>query len=260
MNSARIDYVALTTSALVGRAQGGDPDAFRVIMQRANQRLFRVARAVLRDEIEAEDALQDAYVRAFLGLARFRGEADIVTWLTRIVLNEARSRLRRRRPSESLDALEKAQGAKGEVILFPGMPVDAGPESDAARSQVRGLIEQAVDDLPPGYRVVFIMRDVEECTTEETAASLGLKPETVKTRLHRARRMLRQTLDARVSATLVGAFPFLGLRCSRITDGVLARLERAGRLRTETEPFREREPPMARRRRWAAVTEEAHSC
>lgn len=237
MNSARIDYVALKMSDLVGRAQGGDPDAFRIIMQRANQRLFRVARAVLRDEIEAEDALQDAYVRAFLGLARFRGDADIVTWLTRIVLNESRSRLRRRRPSESLDAVEKAQNGKGEVIPFPGAPVDVGPESDAARSQIRDLIEQAVDDLPPGYRVVFIMRDIEECTTEETAASLGLKVETVKTRLHRARRMLRQALDARVSATLVGAFPFLGLRCSRITCGVLARLERAGRLRTETGTF-----------------------
>lgn len=237
MNSARIDYVALTTPDLVVRARGGDPDAFRIIMQRANQRLFRVARAVLRDEIEAEDALQDAYVRAFLGLGRFRGEADIVTWLTRIVLNEARSRLRRRRPSESLDVVERTQGATGEIILFPGAPVDAGPESDAARSQIRALIEQAVDDLPPGYRMVFIMRDIEECSTEETASSLGLKPETVKTRLHRARRMLRQALDARVSHTLVGAFPFLGLRCRRITDRVLARLEQAGRLRTETGTF-----------------------
>lgn len=237
MKSARIDYVALTTPDLVGRAQGGDPEAFRAIMQRANQRLFRVARSVLGDEIEAEDALQDAYVRAFVGIARFRGEADIVTWLTRIVLNESRSRLRRRRPTGSLDAVEKAQSQMGEIIPFPGAPVDAGPESDAARSQVRGLIEQAVDELPPPFRVVFIMRDIEECTIEETATSLGLKPETVKTRLHRARRMLRQSLDARLSATLVGAFPFLGLRCRRMSDRVLARLEGAGLLRTETGTF-----------------------
>lgn len=237
MKSARVDYVALTTPDLVRRAQGGDPEAFRAIMQRANQRLFRVARSVLGDEIEAEDALQEAYVRAFVGLDRFRGEADIVTWLTRIVLNEARSRLRRRRPTGSLDAVEKAQGDGGEVIPFPGAPIDAGPESDAARSQIRGLIEQAVDELPPPFRVVFIMRDIEECSNEETAASLGLKPETVKTRLHRARRMLRQSLDARLSATLVGAFPFLGRRCRGMSDRVLARLERAGRLGTETGTF-----------------------
>jgi RNA polymerase sigma-70 factor (ECF subfamily) len=236
MNSAHTNYVALTTPDLVGRAQGGDPEAFRAIMQRANQRLFRVARSVLGDEIEAEDALQDAYVRAFIGIARFRGEADIMTWLTRIVLNEARSRLRRRRPSGTLDEVETAQRETGEIILFPGA-LGAGPESDAARSQIRDLIEQAVDELPPAFRVVFIMRDIEECSIEETAAGLGLKPETVKTRLHRARRLLRQSLDARLSATLVGAFPFLGNRCRRMSDRVLTRLEEAGRLRAETGTF-----------------------
>lgn len=237
MTSARMDYVALTTPDLVGRAQGGDAEAFRAIMQRANQRLFRVARSVLGDEIEAEDALQDAYVRAFLGIRRFRGEADIVTWLTRIVLNEARSRLRRRRPTTDLDAVEIQQATTGEIIRFPGAPADAGPESDAARSQIRGLIEQAVDDLPPAFRVVFIMRDIEECSIAETAQSLGLKPETVKTRLHRARRMLRQSLDARVAATLVGAFPFLGLRCQRMSDRVLTRLEGAGAVASEAGTF-----------------------
>lgn len=223
MKQAHVDYVALTTPDLVGRAQGGDPEAFRAIMQRANQRLFRVARSVLDDESEAEDALQDAYVRAFLGIGRFRGEADIVTWLTRIVLNEARSRLRRRRPAAPLEAVE---GATGEIILFPGALADAGPESDAARSQIRGLIEQAVDDLPSAFRAVFILRDIEGCSIEETAASLDLKPETVKTRLHRARRMLRQSLDARLADALVGVFPFLGLRCRRMADQVLARLEK----------------------------------
>lgn len=223
MKQAHVDYVALTTPDLVGRAQGGDPEAFRAIMQRANQRLFRVARSVLDDE--AEDALQDAYVRAFRGIGRFRGEADILTWLTRIVLNEARSRLRRRRPVAPLEAVEAAQGATGEIILFPGAMLEAGPESDAARSQIRDLIEQAVGDLPPAFRAVFIMRDIEECSIEETAAGLGLKPETVKTRLHRARRMLRQSLDARLAGALAGAFPFLGLRCRRMSDRVLARLE-----------------------------------
>ncbi|GAA0771006.1 RNA polymerase sigma factor [Brevundimonas olei] len=234
MKHARIDYVALTTPDLVGRAQGGDPEAFRAIMQRANQRLFRVARAVLHDESEAEDALQDAYVRAFLGIGRFRGEADIVTWLTRIVLNEARSRLRRRRPFAALEAVETAQTTTGEIILFPGAAFDPGPESDAARSQIRSLIEQAVDDLPPAFRAVFIMRDIEGCSIEETAAGLGLKPETVKTRLHRARRLLRQALDERVSACLIGAFPFLGARCRRMSDRVLARLARVQPAKPET--------------------------
>lgn len=224
MNSVRIDYVALTTADLVGRAQGGDPGAFRAIMQRANQRLFRVARSVLDDESEAEDALQEAYVRAFLGIGRFRGEADIVTWLTRIVLNEARSRLRRRRPVVGLEAVEAAQATMGEILLFPSRSGDGGPESDAARSQVRSLIERAVDELPPAFRVVFIMRDIEECSTEETAASLNLKPQTVKTRLHRARRMMRQTLDERLECAVAGAFPFLGVRCGRMTDRVLDRL------------------------------------
>lgn len=224
MINARIDYLSLTMPDLVGRARGGDPDAFRTIMQRANQRLFRIARSAMGDDAEAEDVLQDAYVRAFTGIARFRGDADVVTWLTRIVLNEARSRLRRRRAVTGLQAVETAQESGGEIINFPGVSIDAGPESDAARSQIRDLIEQAVDELPPLYRIVFIMRDVEECSIEETASTLGLKPETVKTRLFRARQKLRHALDARVSATLAGAFPFLGLRCQRMGDRVLARL------------------------------------
>lgn len=224
MIHARIDYVSLQMPDLVTRAQGGDPEAFRAIMQRANQRLFRVARSAVGDDAEAEDVLQDAYVKAFTGISRFRGEADVVTWLTRIVLNEARNRLRRRRSVTGLKAVETVQESGGEIINFPGVPVDAGPESDAARSQIRDLIEQALDELPPLYRIVFIMRDVEECSIEETASALGLRPETVKTRLFRARKKMRTALDARLSATLAGAFPFLGLRCQRMGDRVLARL------------------------------------
>jgi RNA polymerase sigma-70 factor (ECF subfamily) len=190
-------------------------------MQRGNQRLFRIARAVVRDEGEAEDVLQEAYVRAFAGLAEFRGEASVFTWLTRIVLNEAHGRLRKRRLTVELAAIESAQVEPGRVFAFPGVE---DPERDAARAEVRRLLERAVDDLPGNFRVVFVMRDVEGLSIEETSAALGVKPETVKTRLHRARRQLREGLDAELASSLTGAFPFLGARCERITTAVLARL------------------------------------
>lgn len=229
------DYAALDQADLVRLAQAGDREAFRAIMQLGNQRLFRIARGVVSDDAEAEDVLQEAYVRAFAAIGTFRGEANILTWLTRIVLNEARDRMRRRRPTVDLDQVEQAQQTAAEVIPFPhafgpGAFGTGSPEVDAARMQIRSLIEQAVDELPAPFRMVFIMRDIEECSIEETAANLRLKPETVKTRLHRARRLLRQALDAQLGASMVGLFPFLGARCARITEAVLERLGREGRL------------------------------
>lgn len=226
----RADHDGMDEAELVRLAQAGDGDAFRVIMQRANQRLFRVARGVVRDDGEAEDVLQESYARAFAAIGGFRGEAGVMTWLMRIVLNEARGRLRRRRPMVPLDQIEKAQTDGAQVIPFPHALGSSSPEADAARAQIRGLIEHAVDDLPEAFRMVFIMRDIEECSIEETAANLDLKPETVKTRLHRARRMLRSALDAKLATTMVEAFPFMGARCNRITDAVLARLAAEGRL------------------------------
>lgn len=224
----RGDHATLDETELVRLARAGDGDAFRVIMQRGNQRLFRVARGVVRDDAEAEDVLQEAYVRAFTAIGGFRGEAGIMTWLTRIVLNEARGRLRRRRPMVALDQLEAAQMDGSRVIPFPNAFGTASPEVDAARAQIRALIEHAVDDLPEAFRIVFIMREIEECSVDETAATLQIKPETVKTRLHRARRLLRQALDARLASTMVEAFPFMGMRCERITEAVLARLDTGG--------------------------------
>ncbi len=226
----RADHDGMDEAELVRLAQAGDGDAFRVIMQRANQRLFRVARGVVRDDGEAEDVLQESYARAFAAIGGFRSEAGVMTWLTRIVLNEARGRLRRRRPMVPLDHIEKAQTEGAQVIPFPHAMSSSSPEADAARTQIRGLIEHAVDDLPEAFRIVFIMRDIEECSIEETAANLHLKPETVKTRLHRARRMLRTALDAKLATTMVEAFPFMGARCNRITNAVLARLAAEGRL------------------------------
>jgi RNA polymerase sigma-70 factor (ECF subfamily) len=222
------DYLGLPEPELVGFARAGDREAFRAIMTRCNQRLFRVARAVVRDEAEAEDVLQEAYTRAFAAISDFRGEAGIATWLTRIVLNEAHGRLRSRRPTVELDAVEAAQEAGGpgggQVLNFPNMSKSGDPEADAARAQIRRLLERAVDDLPEPFRLVFILREVEELSAEETAVHLGLKVETVKTRLHRARRRLREALDAQLADVMIGAYPFLGARCARITEAVLQRL------------------------------------
>lgn len=229
------DLAALPEPELVAYARLGDREAFREIMTRCNQRLFRVARAVVRDEAEAEDVLQEAYARAFAAFAGFRGEAGVATWLTRIVLNEAHGRLRRRKATVELDAVEAAQAGEpggGQVLAFPGLARSEDPEADAARAQIRRVLERAVDDLPEPFRLVFILREVEELSVEETARHLNLKPETVKTRLHRARRRLREALDAQLADVMVGAYPFLGARCARITEAVLRRLA------AEAEPCR----------------------
>jgi RNA polymerase sigma-70 factor (ECF subfamily) len=222
---AAIDYGRLDEPALVALAKAGHRLAFQAIMQRCNQRLFRTARAVMRDDVEAEDVVQDSYLKAFAHLDSFRGDARLLTWLTQITLNEARGRLRRRRPATDLEGLDVAQG-RGEVIGFSSGSTQADPEATAARNEARRLLERAVDELPDAFRLVFILREIEECTVEETAAQTGLKPETVKTRLHRARRLLRRALQEELSTILNGAFPFLGARCDRIAQRVLEQLAR----------------------------------
>lgn len=218
-----LDYVDLSETDLVGLARVGDHGAFRAIMTRCNQRLFRIARAVLRDDGEAEDVLQEAYTHAFAAIAGFRGEAGIATWLTRIVLNEAHGRLRRRRPMVELDQVEAAQES-AQLLTFPGIAFSADPEAEAAKAQTRRMLEQAIDDLPEAFRLVFILREVEGLSAEETAGHLNLKLETVKTRLHRARRRLREALAVQLADVMVGAYPFLGPRCARITEAVLVRM------------------------------------
>jgi RNA polymerase sigma-70 factor (ECF subfamily) len=222
-DALQIDYAALGERDLVARAQRGERDAFRAIMKRCNQRLFRVARAIVGDDAEAEDVVQDAYLGAFAHLDAFRGEASIFTWLTRITINEANQHLRRRRPIVGLEAVEAAQASGGGVIMFPNSDT-LTPEADAARAQVRRLIEAAIDDLPEAFRLVFILRDIEDCSAAEAANSLGVREETVKTRLHRARRLLRTALHQKMVSTVGEAFPFLGRRCERITEAVLGRI------------------------------------
>jgi RNA polymerase sigma-70 factor (ECF subfamily) len=208
---------------VIALARSGSDAAFREIMRRNNRRLFRVARAVVRDPGEAEDMLQEAYLRAFAGLASFRGDASLSTWLTRITLNEALQRRRRQRETVELHALDRTSGPGANILVFPMLETD-NPEAAAARAQFRGLLERAVDDLPASFRLVFVMRDIEEMSIEETAAHLKLRPETVRTRLFRARRLLRKVLHAKIASGLGEMFPFDGARCARITEAVIARL------------------------------------
>jgi RNA polymerase sigma-70 factor (ECF subfamily) len=219
------DLEALDDLELVALARRRNGEAFRVIMQRNNQRLYRVARSVLADDSEAEDVVQQAYVNAFGSLAKFRGEASLATWLTRITLNEALGRLRRRRPMVDLEVLDAEPVGKAKIIPFPLMSEDIDPERLAAQRQIRHLIERAIDDLPEAFRVVFVMRDVEGLSIEETADFLGIEAATVKTRLHRARHQLRRALDEQLASSLTEAFPFQGKRCQQTADAVLQRLQ-----------------------------------
>ncbi|MBL8692022.1 MAG: RNA polymerase sigma factor [Rhodospirillaceae bacterium] len=222
---AQATHAADEEGELLGRARSGDGEAFRAIMQACNQPLFRIARSVLRDDTEAEDVLQETYLRAFRNLGEFRGESSILTWLSRIALNEARGRLRRRRPTVELDAVEAAQQQGSRILMFPTASSD--PERSASLAEARRLLEHAVDDLPESFRLVFILREIEERSIEETAALLAIRSETVKTRLHRARRLLRRMLDRKLVSAVSEAYPFLGRRCERLTQAVLARLEAA---------------------------------
>ena len=226
VNALAIDYAQLEDTALVALAQAGHREAFRHIMQRCNQRLFRVARGVVNDDAEAEDVVQEAYAHAYEKLHTFRGEAALLTWMTRIVLNEAYGRLRQRRNTVDIDQIEASQ-ASDRIVQFPSKFGNEDPAAGAARAQIRRLVEHAIDELPEPFRIVFVMREIEECTVEETAYSLDLRQETVKTRLYRARRLLRAALHDSLATTLTDAFPFLGPRCDRMTTTVLKRLDAA---------------------------------
>lgn len=220
-----VDYAALDDHALVDLVRSGRREAFRHIMQRCNQRLFRVARAVLGEDSEAEDVLQESYMSAYRKLDSFRGDSTLLTWMTSIVLNEARGRLRKRHHMVGLEQIDAAPDDTHQVIQFPSKFGSEDPAVSAARAQIRRLLEHAIDELPPAFRTVYMMREVEECSVEETASLLDIKPETVKTRLHRARRQLRASLQGTLAATMSEAFPFMGVRCARVTDAVMARLD-----------------------------------
>jgi RNA polymerase sigma-70 factor (ECF subfamily) len=200
-----------TDLELVRRALARDADAFRTIMQMHNQRLYRMARGLTDDDSEAEDIVREAYVNAFAHLAEFRGESALSTWLCRIVVNEALERLRRKRRASAF--------AKSAAWTNSD-----DPERTVAQRQILSLVERATDTLPLAYRVVFIARAIEGLSNDETAELLGLRPETVRTRLHRARRLIRKQMDEQIGPVLLNAFPFKGRRCERLTATVMDRL------------------------------------
>ena len=206
---------------LVRRARDRDEAAIRAIIRSNHRRLYRLARGILRNDSEAEDVVQETYVRAFTHLDSFRGDSSFGTWLGRIAINEALGRLRRRRAR--VETSLEPELLNAEIIPFP-VPTASDPEKTMAQRQIQNVVEQAIDELPEPFRIVFMTRVVEGMNVEETAEILGLKPETVKTRLHRARAALRENVEKKIGPVVMEAFPFAGKRCERLTEAVLRRL------------------------------------
>jgi len=206
---------------VIERVKAGDTSLYEIIMRRYNQRLYRIARAILRDDSEAEDVIQDTYVRAFQHLDQFAGRAPFSAWLTRIAVHEALARLRLRLRNRSQQLEDTGQDGEFLMTLAESSP---DPEQSASRAETSQLLEDAVLGFPEQFRTVVMLRDVEELSTSETATALDLSEESVKVRLHRGRAMLRSWLVARVGAQAKNAFPFMGIRCDRVVHGVLARL------------------------------------
>jgi RNA polymerase sigma-70 factor (ECF subfamily) len=213
---------------LVERARAGDAIAFELIMRRYNRRLFRLARSVLRNAAEAEDVVQETYVRAYARLGDFVGPHGFSTWLGRIAMNEALGRLRGRDRVVSLDDYVKWGEGQSDVRRVETlMAHQPDPERMAGDGELRRLLEQSIDRLPDEFRVVFVLRAVEGLSVAETAESLSILPQTVRTRFHRARRLLQEALGARFEALMPTAFEFGGERCDRIVATALRRLEPA---------------------------------
>lgn len=215
----KIAFEGLTDQEIVERVIGGETALYELIMRRYNQRLYRVARAILRDDAEAEDVMQDAYVRAFQHLDQFAGRALFSTWLTRIAVHEALERVRLRERNPQLDDTQ----CEGESSMKMA-DASPDPEQSAGRAELGQILEEALLDLPESYRTVVMLRDVEELSTSETAAALDLTEDNVKIRLHRGRAMARTWLLNHVGEQAKNAFPFMGVRCDRVVQRVFARL------------------------------------
>jgi RNA polymerase sigma-70 factor (ECF subfamily) len=211
-------------ASLAARVVAGDLAAFELLMRRHNRRLYRLARAMLRDGAEAEDALQDAYLAAYQSLAGWRGEASLATWLTRVVSNQCLARLRRQArrdnivPMVALAALDEPEPA------MPAAPEAETPERAMVRAELRAILERKLDELPEGFRTVFVLRCVEELSVEETAECLGIPEATVRSRHFRARSLLREALARDIDLAERDVFAFGGLHCDRVVAAVMARL------------------------------------
>jgi len=200
-----------------------DPQAFERIMRQHNRMLFRTARAILHDDAEAEDALQEAYMQAYHALGSFRGDAKLSTWLARIVANEALMRLRKRSRRAEIVSIQPAASTE-ELEQVSDTTMDNAPDANAERGEMRRLLEAQIDALPDSYRTVFMLRGVEELSVEETATVLGIPAATVRTRFFRARSLLRDALAQKIDLAYEDAFSFAGSRCDRIVASVLARI------------------------------------
>jgi len=224
-----IAYGKLTDPELAQRISAGDKQAFELLMRRHNQILYRTARSILKDEAEAEDAVQEAYLLAYRGMSGFRGDAKLSTWLVRIVVNEAIARARRRKrgaeiiqlSGETQEDSEAAEGNMNETL-------PEQPEGAAQRAQTRRLLESKIDELPDAFRTVFVLRALQELSVEESAAALGIPEATVRSRFFRARGLLREALSKEIDLAYGDAFAFAGARCDRIVAGVMAKLEKGG--------------------------------
>jgi RNA polymerase sigma-70 factor (ECF subfamily) len=214
---------SLTDDEVVKRVKAGETALFELIMRRYNQRLYRAARAILRDDDEAEDVMQQAYVNAYLHLDQFAGHAQFSTWLTRIAVYEALARARRRARLKGLDPMLDEIDDPGDVLRDEGHD----PERQAHTSELRGLLESAIDSLPQKYRSVFVLREAEGLDTAEVADCLEISQEAVRTRLHRARTLLQRYLYESTGATSGSAFAFHLSRCDRVVAAVLTRISPA---------------------------------
>lgn len=210
---------------LAARAGRGDTAAFEALMRRHNRTLFRTARAILRDDAEAEDALQEAYLQAYHALPGFRAEARFSTWMVRIVANEALARLRKETRRAQIVPIQSADVTPGLDQLADPTMENLRPEPSAERAELRRLLESQIDALPDAYRTVFMLRAVEELPVEEVAAVLQIPEATVRTRFFRARSLLREALAQKIDLAYADAFAFAGERCDRIVAAVLARLK-----------------------------------
>jgi RNA polymerase sigma-70 factor (ECF subfamily) len=215
----------LTDGNLVQAVVAGDTAAFETLMRRHNARLFRVARAVLKDDADAEDALQDAYIDAYSNARAFRGDAQPGTWLTRIVVNRALMRLRSQKRHRIVVPFgTRGTGERDDVEATVADERAESPSNAALRAEVRRILERRIDGLPTAFRAVFVMREVEGMSVEETAQCLSIPPSTVRTRLFRARALLREGLEQDMDMATGDVFAFAGARCDRIVAAVLGRI------------------------------------
>jgi RNA polymerase sigma-70 factor (ECF subfamily) len=212
---------------LARRVGNGEEAAVRLLTKRYNQTLFRTARAILRDEAEAEDAVQEAYLKAIRAISTFRSDAKLSTWLIRITVNEALGKLRRAKRMAEVIPLA-ADVPFGETVYETTQSDSPTPEEEAVRAEARRLMEARIDALPEAFRTVFVLRAVEELTVEECATALGIPEATVRTRFFRARGLLRESLSREMDFALEQAFHFAGDRCDRITECVIARWRTEG--------------------------------